>query len=225
VKGGVFGFSRKEIIWFAVILLSSLAIIAFCVFRIVDRFYRQSEENGARIRKLSSEVLHLQEMSMHAVTIQRSSLNLIIYEGRKQELEQVLAGLAKNKDTLSKDMASLISRGILDLDVTEKITSNGKNYLVMNREFCEMVSDSLRRSGAADFNVEKMRPALRKLSDLIRSTSMDLTNEIHLSAEAKVNLLSLFEFWLLMLVLVPYVYLFYRFIRLFIKVLTMDAKL
>ncbi len=222
MKGGAFGFSRKEIIWFAVILFTSLALLIFCFSRIVSKYYNYSEDAHAKIKTYSADLWDLQEISLFSVNMQRSSLNLIIYSGNKKEFENVQASILKNRDSLINTLSLLEKQQSLEPLARKKITDAGNLYLLVNTEFRKIAVDSVKKNTAADFNVNTMRPALRTLSDLIRETGKSITGEIQKITVSRLHIFSLYEFWILLVVLLPYVYFFYRFLALFIKILFWD---
>lgn len=225
MKGGALGFSRKEIIFFTVILVSSLVIMTFCLFRVVKKFYTHSGENGARIRQLSAEVLRLQEMSMTSVSIQRSSLNLIIYAADRAEMKNINSLIDRNKTTLEKQLSDVVQRQVMPFDTCQKIAKTGLEYLLKNETFRKMLTDSLHAKEAADFNVSQMRPALRKLSDMITKSISALTTEVMNITNSTISIFALWESWLMLLISLPYLYFFYRFLRLFVKVMFLDTKI
>lgn len=218
-KGGAFGFSRKEIIWFAVIFLTSLSMIIFCASRLLHKYYNHSENTRNTITQYSNDVWNLQEIGIFSVNMQRSSLNLIIYASNKQEIENVKSSILVNKDSLLNKLNLLDKHQSLDSGTIQKIKSAANHYLQCNDVFKKLAIDSLKLKEAADYNISEMRPALRVLSDLSRQTSKSITSSIQTLTQSKFNVFSLYEFWILLLLALPYLYFFYRFLHLFIKVL------
>lgn len=225
MKGGAFGFSKKEIIWFAIIFLTSLTVLIFCATRIVSRYYNHSEGVHTRIKGYSTDLWNLQEMTMAAVNTQRSSLNLLIYISTKNntELVNVNKSVDNGRDSLQLELKQLDNYESLSREICKKIRDAGSEYLRLNKEFRLMAVDSAGAVRAADFNISTMRPALRKLTDLTRETGKEVTGNIHKITEDRVDVFSMYEFWILLVVALPYLYFLYRFLHLFIKILIFDS--
>jgi hypothetical protein len=222
MKRGAFGFSRKEIIWFAVILFTSLSLLIFCGTRIVNKYFNYSDSAHTEINHYSDDLWNLQEISLFSVNIQRSSVNLITYSGNKEELENMRVSIIKNRDSLRAKLTQIKQQNRMEPVVLKKIVDAGNTYLAVNSTFRQMAVDSVQKIKAADFNVSSMRPSLRNLSDLTRATSKSITQEIQKITTSRLNVFSLWEFWVLLVVLLPYLYFFCRFVSLFIKILLWD---
>ncbi|HXB40995.1 MAG TPA: hypothetical protein VNZ49_10670 [Bacteroidia bacterium] len=222
MKGGAFGFSRKEIIWFAVILFTSLSLLIFCITSMVSKYYHYSESAHTKIHNYSGDLWNLQEISLFSVSMQRSSVNLITYSGNKKELENVQVSIIKNRDSLIAKLTQIKQQNRMEPIVLKKIVDAGNAYLVVNSAFRQMTADSVQKIKAADFNISSMRPTLHNLSDLTRATSKSITREIQKITHSRLNVFSLWEFWVLLIVLLPYLYFFCRFVSLFIKILLWD---
>ncbi len=222
MKGSGLGFTRRGIIRFAVVFFASLALLIFCVTRMVSKYYNYSENAHMKIKDYTDDLWHLQEVNLFAVNTQRSSLNLLIYSGNKAEMGSVQNSIDRNRDSLNNELFRLGKYKALQEDLCKRIQKAGSEYLAANTEFGLLATDSVKSGLAADFNSNKMRPALRKLTDLIRETGKAVTIEIQKTAEGRLNLFSMFEFWGLLLVAIPYLYFIYRFLHLFIKIVILD---
>jgi hypothetical protein len=222
MKQGIFGFSRKEVLWFAAFFIISVGSILFSVIRLISKYYNHSTEAAAEIKKGTHDLWNIQDLSHYAVNIQRGSLNLIIYAKNPKELEAVKTSILKNRDSLMMKFSKLESEDQLEKVRREQILNAGKDYLVTNTNFLKLIDDTLRKESPETFNVNVMRPTLRKFSDLIRETGKELSMEIQKTIEKGLNVFSLWEFWLLSIMILPYIYFFFRFLYLVIKMIVWD---
>ena len=222
MKGGIFGFSRKEVLWFTTFFIISVSLITFSVIRLISKYYNHSVNSATEIKKGSHDLSNIQDLDHFAVNIQRGSLNLIIYSENPEELENVRMAILKNRDSLSTKLAQLETDSLLDKSLRARVNEAGQNYLIVNQKFLKIISDTTRKELPENFNVNTMRPTLRKFTDLIRFTGKSLSLQIQQTTEKGLNIFHQYEFWLLAIMLMPYVYFFFRFLYLVIKMIIWD---
>jgi hypothetical protein len=222
MKGGIFGFSRKEVLWFTTFFIISVSLITFSVVKLISKYYNYSSNSAAQIKKGSHDLSNIQDLDHYAVNIQRGSLNLIIYSKNPKELENVQTTILKNRDSLSTKLAQLETDSLLDSSLRDQVNNAGQNYLIVNQKFLKIISDSARKDLPENFNVNTMRPTLRKFTDLIRLTGKSLSLQIQQTTEKGLNIFHQYEFWMLAIMLMPYVYFFFRFLYLVIKMIVWD---
>ena len=222
MKEGIFGFSRKEVLWFAGFFLFSIFLLAFCTIRLISKYYGHNTQSYSEIKKYSHDLWSLQDITLHAVNVQRGSLNLIIYTNNSKEIEIVKTNIQKNRDSLTIKLIQLDNEGQLEKPVRVQILKDGLNYLGLNSTFIRMVTDSLKIEASANYNVNIMRPALRKFTDLTRETGKQIAQQIQKTTDNGLNIFYQYEFWILVLVLMPYFYFFFRFLYLVIKMILWD---
>jgi len=87
-----------------------------------------------------------------------------------------------------------------------------------------VISDSVKNETSANYNVNVMRPALRKFTDLTRETGKQIAQQIQKTTDNGLNIFYQYEFWILILVLLPYFYFFFRFLYLVIKMILWDIS-
>ncbi|HKC68562.1 MAG TPA: hypothetical protein VKG26_10040, partial [Bacteroidia bacterium] len=70
-----------------------------------------------------------------------------------------------------------------------------------------------------NYNLEKMRPAVRLFIDLIRKDSKIIVENMQLTNSVRISIFNQLEFWLLLIGLAPYIYFFYRIIALIVRMI------
>jgi hypothetical protein len=224
MKGGIFGFSRREVLGFALFFILSLSLMTFSIIRLISKYYNHQTNTYSQIQKHSHNLWNLQDITLYSVNIQRGSLNLIIYTNNSKEIETVKTSILKNRDRLRNKLIQLDHEDQLEKLLRLNIENAGNNYLNLNTRFLKIASDSVKKEALATYNVNVMRPALRKFTDLTRETGKIITRQIHHITESSVNIFYQFEFWLLILVLSPYFYFFFRFLYLVVKMILWDIS-
>ena len=222
MKDGIFGFSRKEVLWFTVFFLVTIIVMTFSVVRLISKYYNHNTESYSEIKKHSHSLWNLQDITLSAVNVQRGSLNLIIYYENSKEIEAVKASIQKNRDSLSSKLLQLDNEATLEKQLRSNIMKAGFAYLDLNTVFIKMVNDSVKKTTATDYNVNIMRPALRKFTDLTRETGKLISEKIQKITDGGPYIFHQYEFWLLAIVLLPYFYFFMRFLYLVIKMILWD---
>ncbi|MGZ3904402.1 MAG: hypothetical protein ACXVC6_11950 [Bacteroidia bacterium] len=224
MKNGLLGFTRREILWFATFFIISVSLMVISTYRLIRKYYNYSIESSEFIKKNTHNLWAIQDMSHFAVNIQRGSLNLIIYNNNPKELENVKSTIIKNVDSLNLKFVKFEKENLVDVDAAKNIVSYGRNYLEVNGKFVAHANDSIDGQSPEIYNVNVMRPTLRKFTDLIRQTSKDITLEIEKKSDSGLNLFSQAEFWILGFMLLPYFYFFFRFLYLVLKLIMRDFK-
>lgn len=224
MERGFLGFSKKEVTWFALFFIFSLSLITFSAIRLIHKYYSHGVSSSSTIKKASNDLLHLQDIDHFSVNIQRSSLNLIIYSDNPKELDLVTANVLKNRDSLSGKLMKLTTDSLLHDSVRLQINAAGRAYLAVNETFLKLIKDSLKQELPETYNVNVMRPALRKFTDLIRQTAKNINMHIHQTTETRVNIFHQFELWILIAMLLPYIYFFFRFLALIVRMILWDLK-
>lgn len=218
------GFTRKEILWFATFFVISVSLMVVSTFRLIRKYYNYSIESSEFIKKNTHNLWAIQDMSHFAVNIQRGSLNLIIYNNNPKELETVRSTITKNTDSLNLKFNKFEEENLSDELVDKNIVQFGRNYLEVNGKFVAHANDSIDNQSPEMYNVNVMRPTLRKFTDLIRQTSKDITLEIEKRSDTGLRLFSQSEFWILSFMLLPYFYFFFRFLYLVLKMILRDFR-
>src|SRR6185312_1739861 len=95
----------------------------------------------------------------------------------------------------------------------------GLNYLNVNSIFLQMLNDSASTEHLSDYNLAKMRPAVRQFVDLIRKNSKIVVEKIQYVNNDRASIFKQVEFWLLLIGLGPYIYFFYRIIALIVRMI------
>jgi hypothetical protein len=224
MRDSFFGFSRSEVMWFAFFFVSTIIIMAVSSVRLINKYYSNNKQATAEIKKYSSFLLGIHEIDHYAVTIQRGSLNLIIYSGDPAESKIILKHINVYRDSLSLELGKLLTEKN-EKETWNKLEKAGSSYLARNEDFLIIGSDSTKKEEAADYNVNVMRPTLRVFTDMVRSTGQRFTQRIKESTDREINIALQVEFWLLVLALLPYVYFFFRFLYLVIKMIVWDISL
>jgi len=170
MKRGMFGFTRKEVLWFTLLFVSSIILGVFSLARLISKYYHHSSTSKVEINNYSHYLWNIQEITLYAVNMQRSSLNMIIYSGDTVELKNVIANVQKNLDSLNLKLVQLEEENRLDKALLTNIVQAGHNYIKVNSIFLKIAALPEKKTQAANFNVETMRPALRKFNDFTRQT-------------------------------------------------------
>ncbi|MGZ3863106.1 MAG: hypothetical protein ACXVPN_04820 [Bacteroidia bacterium] len=224
MKNGLLGFTRKEILWFATFFIVSVSLMVVSTFRLIRKYYNYGIESSEFIKMNTRNLTSIQDLNLFAVNIQRGSLNLIIYKDNKTEIESVKATISRNKDSLNYKFNKFEKESLLDKAVSGKIVEYGRAYLEVNSNFLKLFDDSSNTLSPENYNVNTMRPTLRKFTDFVRQTSKDITLGIEKTSDKGLNLFSQLEFWILSFMLLPYFYFFFRFLYLVLKLIMRDFK-
>ncbi len=224
MKGGIFGFSRKEVLGFTAFFIISLSLMTFSVIRLISKYYNHHSTTYSQIQKHSYDLWNLQDITLYAVNVQRGSLNLIIYANNSKELEKIKIGIQKNHDSLISKLNQLENEDQLEKSLRLNIKKAAYNYLALNAHFFKIANDSLKKEVPAAYNVNSMRPALRKFTDLTRETGKILAQQIQNKTEGGLNIFYQLEFWILVIALSPYFYFFFRFLYLVVKMILWDIS-
>ena len=224
MKGGIFGFSRNEVLWFTVFFIISLSLMTFSVIRLISKYYYHNSNTYSQIQKQSHDLWSLQDITLYAVNVQRGSLNLIIYANNSTELKNVKVGIQKNRDSLTAKLNQLERENQLEKTLRFHIEKAGRNYLDLNTNFLKIAENPLKKDSLSVYNVNVIRPVLRMFNDLTRQTGKLISQQIQKKTEKELNIFYQFEFWILLITLLPYLYFFCRFMYLVIKMIIWDIS-
>ena len=202
MKGGLFGFSRKEVLV----------------------YNNHNEKKYGQITRNSHTLVSLQDITQYATNIQRGSLNLIIYANNPAEIQSVKVSILVNRDSLRNKLNQLTQKDQIDSSLLFNIEEIGSKYLALNNQFLKLISDSVKTKTPESFNVDSMRPALRKFTDLTRQSGKTIANQTQEISNKKLNVFLQYEFWILAIVLIPYFYFLFRFLYLVIKMIIWDIS-
>ncbi|HWY37168.1 MAG TPA: hypothetical protein VNY73_01320 [Bacteroidia bacterium] len=222
MKGGIFGFSRREVLWFATFFIISIGLVIFCGVKLISKYYNHSVNSSSRIKSSSHDLWTIQDMNLFAINIQRGSLNLIVYATNTKERETTKIHILRNRDSLSHKFAQMEAHNQLDTKTRTEIIESGRTYLRANSVFISLVTDATKKESPEEYNVRVMRPTLHKFTDLIHATGKALTRHIQQTTDSGLNIFHQYEFWILIIMLLPYIYFFFRFLYLVIKMIVWD---
>jgi hypothetical protein len=210
MKKEVFGFSRKELLIFILVITSTLVLIIYSSVKLIHKFHQQDNITYSEVQNYSKDISYLNDLSIYAVNIQRNSSNVLLYNTNPKEILDLKDKIQKSRDSLLLKLNKIENESVLEEQERTKILKSGLNYLNINTSFIQMINDTINIDKLTAYNLDKMRPAIREFSDLNRANTQLLTEKIRNATSKPISIFNQLEFWLLLIGLSPYLYFLYR---------------
>jgi hypothetical protein len=219
MKKEVFGFSRKELFVFALIITGTLLLIIYSSIKLIHNSHKREKLMYLQIQNYSKDIAYLNDLSVFAVNVQRNSLNILLYSTNPQEVLELKDRIKKNRDSLSLKLNKIKDENVLEVQERTKIFKSGLNYLNINTSFLQMINDSINNDKLTAYNLKEMRPCIRDFSDLNRKNMQVLTEKIKHITNKPISAFAQLEFWLLLVGLTPYLYFLIRIIAIIARMI------
>lgn len=215
----VFGLTRKELVIAAVFVAVSFSLIIYSSIKLIHKHYTNNSLVQTEIQNQSKCLAYLNDLNTFTLNTQRSSVNSLVYRNNLKELTNFKKNILNYRDSLSLKL-DRIDNVVFSLpDKKNELLKSGMNYLTINAEFLKMLNDSASIEVLSNYNLEKMRPAVRSFIDLIRKNSKMVVEKIQTTNANLTTIFNQLEFWLLLIGLAPYIYFFYRIIVLILRMI------
>ena len=215
----VFGLTRKELLVAAFFVASSLSLIIYSSVKLIQNHYTNSDKTHTEIQNQSKSLAYLNDLNTYALNTQRSSVNILVYKSNLKEVLNFKKNIGSNRDSLLLKLDRIDNTNFTLLDKKTELLNTGLNYLNVNAVFLKMLDDSIHIDKLSAYNLEKMRPAIRLFTDLVRKNSQSVVEKIQNTNNNRTSIFNQLEFWLLLIGLAPYIYFFYRIIALIIRMI------
>lgn len=215
----VFGLTRKELLIAAFFVVSSLALIIYSSVKLIHNHYTDNNIIQTEIHNQSKCLAYLNDLNTYALNTQRSSVNILVYRTNLVEVTNFKKNIIINRDSLQLKLNRIDNTSLSLPDKKTELLKVGQNYISINGIFLKMLTDSASTDNLSAFNLEKMRPAIRSFTDLIRKNSQIVVEKIQSTNNSRTNIFNQLEFWLLLIGLAPYFYFFYRIIALIMRMI------
>jgi hypothetical protein len=219
VRKEVFGLTRKELLVAAFFVASSLSLIIYSSVKLIQNHYTNSDKTHTEIQNQSKSLAYLNDLNTYALNTQRSSVNILVYKSNLKEVLNFKKNIGSNRDSLLLKLDRIDNTNFTLLDKKTELLNTGLNYLNVNAVFLKMLDDSIHIDKLSAYNLEKMRPAIRLFTDLVRKNSQSVVEKIQNTNNNRTSIFNQLEFWLLLIGLAPYIYFFYRIIALIIRMI------
>jgi len=219
VRKEVFGLTRKELLIAAFFVVSSLALIIYSSVKLIHNHYTDNNIIQTEIHNQSKCLAYLNDLNTYALNTQRSSVNILVYRTNLVEVTNFKKNIIINRDSLQLKLNRIDNTSLSLPDKKTELLKVGQNYISINGIFLKMLTDSASTDNLSAFNLEKMRPAIRSFTDLIRKNSQIVVEKIQSTNNSRTNIFNQLEFWLLLIGLAPYFYFFYRIIALIMRMI------
>lgn len=215
----VFGLTRKELMIAAFFVASSLALIIYSAAKLIHNHYTNNNLIQAEIQNQSKCLAYLNDLNTFTLNTQRSSVNVLVYRSNIKEVTNFKKNIVNNRDSLQLKLVRIDNNNFTLPTKKTELLNAGLNYLNINNVFLKMLNDSVSTDNLSTYNLEKMRPAVRIFTDLIRKNSKIVVEKIQFSNNNRMSIFNQLEFWLLLIGLAPYLYFFYRIIALIMRMI------
>jgi hypothetical protein len=219
VKKEVFGLTKQELLIAAFFVASSLTLIIYSSVKLIHNHYTNNNSIQNEIHNQSKCLAYLNDLNTYALNVQRSSVNVLVYRSNLKEVDNFKKSIANNRDSLQLKLARIDTNNFTLPGKKNDLLNAGLNYLNVNSVFLKMLNDSVSTDNLSTYNLEKMRPAVRTFTDLIRKKSKIVVEKIQYTNNNRISIFNQLEFWLLLIGLAPYIYFLYRIIVLIMRMI------
>jgi len=219
VKKEVFGLTRQELLIAAFFVASSLTLIIYSSVKLIHNHYTNNSLIQNEIHNQSKCLAYLNDLNTFTLNTQRNSVNVLVYRSNLKEVDNFKKNIANNRDSLQLKLVRIDTNNFTLPGGKTALLNAGLNYLNVNNIFFKMLNDSVSTDNLSTYNLEKMRPAVRTFTDLIRKNSKIIVEKIQYTNNNRISIFNQLEFWLLLIGLAPYFYFFYRIISLIIRMI------
>ncbi len=215
----VFGLTRQELLIAAFFVASSLTLIIYSSIKLIHNHYTNNNVIHTEIQDQSRCLAYLNDLNTYILNTQRSSVNVLVYRNNLKEVNNFKKNIAINRDSLQLKLVRVDNNNFTLPGKKTELLNAGLSYLNVNNVFVKMLNDGVSTDSLSTYNLEKMRPAVRLFTDLIRKNSKILVEKIQYTNNNRISIFNQLEFWLLLIGLAPYFYFFYRIIALIMRMI------
>ena len=219
MKKEVFGLTRKELLIAAFFVASSLSLIIYSSVKLIHNHYKDNNVIQTEIHNQSKYLAYLNDLNTYALNTQRSSVNILVYRNNLVEVTNFRKNIAISRDSLQLKLNRIDNTSLSSPDKKTELLQMGQNYLSINSSFLKKLDDSASTDNLSAYNLEKMRPAIRLFTDLVRKNSQIVVEKIQSTNSSRTTIFNQLEFWLLLIGLGPYLYFFYRIVALIMRMI------
>jgi len=219
VRKEVFGLTRQELLIAAFFVASSLTLIIYSSIKLIHNHYTNNNIIHAEIQDQSKCLAYLNDLNTYMLNTQRSSVNVLVYRNNSKEVDNFKKNIAINRDSLQLKLVRVDNNNFTLPGKKTELLNAGLSYLNVNNVFVKMLNDGVSTDSLSTYNLEKMRPAVRLFTDLIRKNSKIVVEKIQYTNNNRISIFNQLEFWLLLIGLAPYFYFFYRIIALIMRMI------
>lgn len=223
MKKEVFGLTRKELLITTFFVASSLILIIYSSLKLIHNHYTGNKIIYTEIQNQSNCLTYLNDLNTFTLNTQRNSLNILVYKTNLTEVLNQKKSVTNSRDSILLRLNRINNFNFTLPDKKTELLHAGLNYLGINGVFLKMLNDTIDTDKLSAYNLEKMRPAVRLFTDLIRDNSKIVVEKIQNINDSRVSIFSQIEFWLLLVGLTPYLYFFYRVIALIMRMLLWEV--
>ncbi|HTA60970.1 MAG TPA: hypothetical protein VK835_00880 [Bacteroidia bacterium] len=220
----VFGLTRKELMFAAIFVASSLALIIYSSLKLIHNHYTNTNKVQSEIHSQSKSLAYLNDLNNYALNTQRSSVNILVYRTNSKEALSFKKSIESNRDSVLLKLNRIDDANLVLTDKKIDILNAGLTYLKTNTVFLQKLNEGVSTDSLSTFNLEKMRPAIRLFTDLIRKNSQTIVEKIQDTNSNRTSIFNQLEFWLLLIGLAPYLYFFYRIIALILRMILWEIS-
>jgi len=224
VRKEVFGLTRKELMFAAIFVASSLALIIYSSLKLIHNHYTNTNKVQSEIHSQSKSLAYLNDLNNYALNTQRSSVNILVYRTNSKEALSFKKSIESNRDSVLLKLNRIDDANLVLTDKKIDILNAGLTYLKTNTVFLQKLNEGVSTDSLSTFNLEKMRPAIRLFTDLIRKNSQTIVEKIQDTNSNRTSIFNQLEFWLLLIGLAPYLYFFYRIIALILRMILWEIS-
>jgi hypothetical protein len=224
VRKEVFGLTRKELMFAAIFVASSLALIIYSSLKLIHNHYTNTNKVQSEIHSQSKSLAYLNDLNNYALNTQRSSVNILVYRTNSKEVLSFKKSIESNRDSVLLKLNRIDDANLVLTDKKIDILNAGLTYLKTNTVFLQKLNEGVSTDSLSTFNLEKMRPAIRLFTDLIRKNSQTIVEKIQDTNSNRTSIFNQLEFWLLLIGLAPYLYFFYRIIALILRMILWEIS-
>lgn len=215
----VFGLTKKELLFFAMFVTISLLLVVYSSIKLIHKYYKKDQIIFTEIQNNSKDIAFLNELNTYALTVQRNSVNILVYSKKAKEVTEFKKSISLNRDSLFLKLNRIKNQNMVVQYKKSDVFENGLRYLDVNAKYINMLNDSLDIDKLSAYNLEKMRPSIRVFTDVIRKNVKALVEKIQHANDNPMMLYKQHEFWLLLIGLLPYFYFLYRIIKLVVRMI------
>ena len=223
MKKTLFGLTRKELLFIVIIASSSFTLIIYSSIKLIHNTAINDNIKYNEIHSQSKYLTHLSDINSFTSTIQRNSLNLMVYKRNLKEIPNLKKIVENNRDSLVLKLNGVGNINFTSIKEKNDLKQTGLNYLNVNATFLKMFNDSVSLVNLTTYNLQKMRPTVQLFVDLIRKNSNNTVKKIQRANNNRLNFFDRIEFWLLIVGLAPYLYVFFRIMTLIIRMIFWEA--
>lgn len=223
MKKKLFGLTRKELLIIIIVVSTSFMLIIYSSLKLIHTTTTNDNTKYNEIHSQSKYLAYLNDLNSFTLNIQRNSLNLLVYKSNLKEVLNLKKTIEKNRDSLILNLKGVDSVNFISVNEKTDLTQACSNYLNINATFLKMFSDSISLINLNEYNLQKMRPTVQLLVDLIRKNSTNAVKKIQSTNNNRLSFFDRIEFWLLLVGLAPYLYFSFRIMTLIIRMILWEA--